>query len=126
MRIFYTREFCRAVMGADLGELELKTAAIEMNAGLWDAALGGQVYKKRVALAGHGKRGGARTLVAFKRDDRVFFIYGFAKNLRANITSRESKALKRMAKELLGYEQRQLDAALKYGELMEIEVNEIE
>lgn len=126
MRIFYTREFCRALMDADLGEPELITAAIEMNSGLWDAALGGQVYKKRVALAGRGKRGGERTFVAFKRDDRVFFMYGFAKNQRANITSRESKALKRMAKELLGYGQRQLDAALKYGELVEIKVNEIE
>ncbi len=123
MRIFYTREFGRAIIDTDLGESDLVTAAAEMNAGLWDATLGGQVYKKRVALTGRGKRGGARTLVAFRRADRVFFMYGFAKNQRANITPREKKALKRMAKELLGYEQRQLDAALKHGELIEIEVN---
>ncbi len=126
MRISYTREFNRAIMDSGLGEADLVDAAVELNAGLWDAALGGQVYKKRVAFAGRGKRGGARTLVAFKRDDIVFFMYGFAKNQRANITQQESKALKRMAKELLGYGQVQLIAALKYGELIEIEVKENE
>jgi hypothetical protein len=35
-----------------------------MNDGLWDANLGGEVYKKRVALSGRGKRGGARRLVS--------------------------------------------------------------
>lgn len=79
MRIFYTREFNRAIIDSGLGEADLVDAAVELNAGLWDAALGGQVYKKRVAFAGRGKRGGARTLVAFKRDDIVFFMYGFAK-----------------------------------------------
>ena len=126
MRIFITREFSRSVMGADLGEAALVNAAMEMNEGLWDANLGGQVYKKRVALAGRGKRGGARTLVAFKRGDRVFFMYGFAKNQRANITPKEKQVLKRMARELLGYGLRQLNAALEHGELIEIEVNEHE
>jgi hypothetical protein len=35
-----------------------------MAAGLIDADLGGGVLKKRVGLAGRGKRGGVRTLVA--------------------------------------------------------------
>jgi hypothetical protein len=126
MRIFITREFSRSVMGADLSEADLVNAAMEMNEGLWDANPGGKVYKKRVALAGRGKRGGARTLVAFRRGDQVFFMYGFAKNQRANITPTEKQALKRMAHESLNYEQRQLNAALKHGQLIEIEVNEHE
>jgi len=126
MRIFITREFNRSVMGADLSEADLVYAAMEMNEGLWDANLGGKVYKKRVALAGRGKRGGARTLVAFRRGDRVFFMYGFAKNQRANITPKEKQALKRMARELLSFDLRQLNAALEHGQLIEIEVNEHE
>ncbi len=125
MRLFYTREFSRAVMDYDLGESALLNAAKEVNSGLWDASLGGHVYKKRLAVGGRGKRGGIRALIAFKRNDRVIFIYGFRKNQRANITLRESIALKRMATELLGYKHKQLDAALKYGELIEIEVNQI-
>lgn len=83
-------------------------------------ALGGGVYKKRVALSGRGKRGGARTLLAFKKDGNVFFIYGFAKNQQANIKDSELKALKLLAKELLGYNKKALSKAVKTGELIGI------
>ena len=126
MRIFTTRAFNRLDVAGGLKEVDLSAAVAEMNDGLWDANLGGQVYKKRVALAGRGKRGGARTLVAFKRDDQAFFIYGFAKNQRSNITAKEKQALKRMARELLGYNDKQLNHALKQGALIEIEVQEDE
>ncbi len=66
----------------------LASAVIEMKYGLIDAKLGGQVVKKRVALPGRGKRGSSRTLVAFKQGDKAFFIYGFAKNERANVVKR--------------------------------------
>jgi hypothetical protein len=43
------------------------------------ADLGGGIVKKRVGLAGRGKRGGARTLVATNKGNRWFFVYGFEK-----------------------------------------------
>ena len=124
MRIFTTRAFSRLDVAGDLSDEDLITATAEMNNGLWDANLGGQVYKKRVALAGRGKSGGARTLVAFKRDNKVFFMYGFAKNQRSNITTKEKQALKRMARELFVYSEKQLNRALRQGALNEIEVQE--
>ena len=42
---------------------------------------------KRLALPGRGKRGGARTLVATNKGNRWFFLFGFEKNARANITA---------------------------------------
>lgn len=65
-----------------------------MECGLVDADLGGHIFKKRVALEGRGKRGSVRTLLAYKVADKAFFVYGFAKNTRANISDRELKALK--------------------------------
>jgi hypothetical protein len=124
MRIFATRAFSRLDVTRELGDADLIAAVAEMNDGLWDVNLGGQVYKKRVALAGRGKSGGARTLVAFKNDDRAFFMYGFSKNQRSNITNKEKNALKLMARELLGYSDNQLRQALKHGALIEIEVQE--
>ncbi len=56
--------------------------------------VGGYVYKKRVALPGRGKRGGARTLIAFKRGAAAFFIYGYPKNERANIRDDELRAVR--------------------------------
>lgn len=122
MRVFRTRAFSRLEVARQLGDADLRTAVAEMNNGLWDANLGGQVYKKRVALKGHGKRSGARTLVAFNRDDRAFFIYGFSKNQRGNITLKETLELKRLAAELFSSGAQQLEQALKHGALIEIQV----
>jgi len=98
----------------------LRTAVQELEQGLNDGSLGGQVYKKRVGLAGRGKRSGVRTLLALREGDKAFFLYGFAKNQRDNVTDEELKALKLMAKELLGYSAAKLTQALKAKELVEI------
>jgi len=91
-----------------------------MESGLIDARLGGHVIKKRVALPGRGKRGGSRTLVVYQQADKAFFVYGFAKNERANISDKELKALKLLAAELLGYTKPVLVKAIKAGELIEV------
>jgi hypothetical protein len=86
-------------------------------------ALGGYVYKKRVALPGRGKRGGARTLIAFKRGAAAFFIYGYPKNERANIRDDELRALRLLAGQLLGYSAQELARAVESGELSEVTDN---
>ena len=88
--------------------------------GLIDADLGGGVVKKRVGLTGRGKRGGARTLVATNRGDRWFFVYGFAKNDRANIADDELEVLQGIAEQLLVLTDLQLDAAVEDSSLKEI------
>ena len=104
----------------ELTDCALCRAVAEMAQGLIDADLGGGVVKKRVGLAGQGKRGGARTLVATNKGSRWFFVYGFEKNDRANITNDELEALKEIAEELLARTGLQLDAAAQDGSLQEI------
>jgi hypothetical protein len=91
-----------------------------MTAGLIDADLGGSVYKKRVAMRGRGKRGGARTILGGNLGDRWFFIFGFEKNDRAMINAREPAALQRIVATLLALDTALLDHSLAEGELMEI------
>ncbi len=67
-----------------------------------------------------GKRGGARTLIAFRQGEKAFFMYGYPKNERANIDSDELKALRFLAKELLGYSPQGLVKAIRAGELIEV------
>lgn len=64
--------------------------------------------------------GGARTLVAFRRGGSAFFVYGYPKNERANISERELDALRLLAKELLGYSAEQLVTAVEVGELFKV------
>ena len=44
----------------------------------------------------------ARTLVATNKDNRWFFLFGFEKNARANITVEEVKGLRESTRQLLG------------------------
>lgn len=119
MRIYKTKWFHRWAVREGLTAAVLRTAVAELEQGLGDA-LGGYVYKKRVALPGRGKRGGARTVLAFRRGSAAFFIFGYPKNERANITDRELAALRLLAKELLGYSESQLTTAVRSGELFEV------
>lgn len=119
-RVFKTRHFCRWMRKSDLTDAALCRAVDEMTAGLIDADLGGGVVKKRIGLAGRGKRGGARTLVATNKGTRWFFVFGFEKNERANISREEVEALQLMAADLLGRTGPQLDQAVADGTLQEI------
>ncbi len=121
MRVFKIKAFHRWAARERLTDAALTAASQEIAKGLIDADLGGHVVKKRAALAGRGKSGGVRTLVAFKRGDKAFFMYGFAKNVRTNIKDTELKALRLMAAQLLSYSNAGLAKALRAGELIEIE-----
>lgn len=118
MRTFKSKWFQRWAAKEGLDDEVLRQTVAEMMAGLIDADLGGHILKKRVALPGHGKRGSLRTLVAFRAGDKAFFIYGFAKNERDNITRNELKALRLLAAELLSYGSMQLGKAMATGEIV--------
>ncbi|MBF0624869.1 MAG: type II toxin-antitoxin system RelE/ParE family toxin [Magnetococcales bacterium] len=119
-RIFKTRPFGRWARKVSLLDQALCGAVAEMARGLIDADLGGGVVKKRVALSGRRKSGGARTLVATNRDNRWFFMYGFAKNERASISGRELAALQKLANDLLGLSSAALDIQAAKATLEEI------
>jgi hypothetical protein len=73
------------------------------------APLGGCVVKKRVPLPGRGKSGGTRTLLATNKDSLWFFVFGFEKSERANVSPRELEALKVLAADLLKLSSAELD-----------------
>ncbi|GAB6040453.1 type II toxin-antitoxin system RelE/ParE family toxin [Endothiovibrio diazotrophicus] len=95
-------------------------AVDEMERGLIDADLGGNILKKRVAVSSRGKRGGSRTLVATNRGDRWCFVYGFMKNVRANISARELTALRSFGEDLLALTPEALKSHIASGALEEI------
>ncbi|MFZ5601246.1 MAG: type II toxin-antitoxin system RelE/ParE family toxin [Pseudomonadota bacterium] len=121
MRIFKNKAFSKWAVKEGLDDGALRTAVDEMERGLIDADLGGHVVKKRVAIGGRGKSGGVRTLLAYKVGSKAFFVYGFAKSARANISADELKALKHLAKELLSYSDKALAEAIEHGALIEVE-----
>jgi hypothetical protein len=119
--ILKTRHFARWSRKSGLSDSLMKIAVREIQRGLLEADLGGGVVKKRVALPGKGKRGGARTLLATNKSDRWFFLFGFEKNERANISGNELDSLNKLAKSLLGLTTTQIAVALEKGALVEVE-----
>lgn len=122
--IYKTKGFDKWARKVGLSDGALYAAIGEIIRGLVDADLGGGVVKKRVALPGHGKRGSTRTIIATNRNDRWFFIHGFEKNKRQNISSNDLEALKLLAGHLLTMPETIIYEGLMDGTFLEI-VNEI-
>jgi hypothetical protein len=101
--IYLTKTFQAFAAHERISDTTVIKAAREIQNQLYDANLGSCVYKKRVARAGGGKRGGYRVLIAFRDEDRFFFMRGFAKNEMDNIASDELVGLKRLAALYLDY-----------------------
>ena len=119
-RVFKTRHFSRWARKSELSQEALCLAVSEMENGLIDAELGGGVVKKRVPLPGRGKSGSTRTLLATNKGSLWFFIFGFEKNERANISLRELVALKAIAADLLKLNSAELDVQVAREVLQEI------
>ena len=124
MRIFKIKEFSKWAAQEGLTDNVLRQAVAEMERGLSGANLGGQVFKKRVSLRGRGKSSGLRTLLAYRMGSKAFFIYGFAKNVKDNVSLHELKALKAAAEIYLNYNKEELNQAVKSGVLIEVTSDE--
>ena len=124
MAIYKTRWFDRWARKQGLLASSLCAAVREMTAGLFDADLGGGLYKKRIGRPGQGKSGGFRTLVASNKGNRWYFVFGFPKNERGNIDKDEEEALKALAKHLLSLSTQAIAKAQEAGELIEATCDE--
>lgn len=120
VRIFKTRYFSRWALKAGIQDKALTQAIDEMVLGLSDANLGGGVFKKRLPAPGRGKRGGFRTLIATRSKQHYFFVFGFEKSKRDNITMTELHALQALATELLSLTEHQIIEAVDDGAIQEI------
>jgi hypothetical protein len=121
MRVFKTKPFARFADHGGIADADLCDAIRRAEQGLIDADLGGGVIKQRIARKGQGRSGGFRSIVLFRRSERAFFVYGFAKSGRDNIRRDELKAFRKLADEMLSYDDKAVAAAMKNATIMEIE-----
>lgn len=112
--------FAKFVRKERISDKLLFDAARRAEQGLIDANLGGGLIKQRVARQGEGKSGGFRTLVFFRKGDRAVFVFGFAKNDKANLEGHELAAFKKAAKIVLALNQAQIDVEVNAGRLIEV------
>jgi hypothetical protein len=120
VRIFKNKAFMRFAKKADIGDAALCEAIRDAERGLIAAGLGGSVIKQRIARSGQGKSSGFRTLIVFRAGARAFFVHGFAKNEKDNIGNDELVALKKLASELLAYDDKAIARVVASGTLIEV------
>lgn len=123
MRIFRNAWFVRFARRQKIDDEAMREAIGRAEKGQIDADLGGGVLKQRIARPGQGKSGGYRTVVLYRRGERAFFVYGFAKNDRANIGRDEEDAFRKAARHVLGLTEAQLAESIGRGLFEEVDRN---
>ena len=115
-----TKQFSKWVSKQKIPETELLTAVSEIQDGIFEASIGGHLYKKRIHFEGRGKSGSGRTIICYRKDDRVIFIHGFAKNEKENLSKKELHAFKEFSKILLNLLPESIRVAIENGDFVEV------
>ena len=120
VRAFKYTAFSRFAKKEDIADSELLEIVNHLEKDQADANLGGDVYKVRLARHGEGKSGGHRIIVYFRNEFRTFFVYGFPKSVRGNISGKELRAFKIDARDQLSLTDEQIKLRLKNRTLIEV------
>jgi hypothetical protein len=124
MRVYKIKGFARFQRSERILDSALVETILAAERGLVNADLGGGLIKQRVARPGQGKSGGFRTLIAYRRGERAVFLFGFAKNERANIDDDELGEWRHIGRLYLALDERRIEAAITAQELMEVRYGE--
>ncbi len=119
MRVFKTKLFAKFARRERIADASLFEAIERAGQGLIDADLGRGVIKQRVARQGQGRRGGYRTLIAYRFGDFAAFLFGFAKSDRDNIGADELDDLQAIAGQWLS-DERKIEKDVAAGILIEV------
>jgi hypothetical protein len=109
MRVFKSKWFAKFARKELITNAKLCAAVRNAERGIIDADYGGGVIKQRIARTNEGKSGGYRSIIFFRKGERVFFVYGFAKNAQDNIDESDEPDFKALAKTLLGISDMELE-----------------
>jgi len=124
MRIFKSKWFAKFAHKERITDAKLCDAVRNTERGIIDADYGGGVIKQRIARLNEGKSGWYRSIVFFRKGERVFFVYGFAKNAQDNIDESDEPDFKALAKTLLGISDMELEKLVSNGLYEEVKFDE--
>ena len=124
MKAYTTKTFKRWADQNKIKRQQLIDCLTEIEQGNIDANLGSSLIKQRVPLEGKGKSGGYRVILALRIKDKAFFLYGFQKNAQENLTPKELKAYKLIAKKFLAFSDDEISIHIKNKVLFELNLKE--
>ena len=125
MRVFKNKRFNKFAHKQDISDEQLLEVVRRAEIGQIDADLGGGVIKQRLERQGQGRRGGYRTIMLYRSQERAFFVYGFAKNEQENISVEELAVIREMAALYLTMAEKNLKTMIDNADLWEV-LNHVE
>ena len=120
MRNFKSKWFTKFARKEGISDEKLIQAVHDVDVGNIDADYGGGVVKQRIARPQEGKSGGYRTIILYRRGDKAFFVYGFAKSVMKNIDKADVQGFEKLAGIMLSVTEVQIEIMLEKGEIEEI------
>lgn len=121
MRIYKSKWFVRFARKEGIADAKLCEAIENAEKGLIDADYGDGLIKQRIARPGEGKSGGYRSIILFRKGERSFFLYGFAKSDQDNIDKSDEADFKDLAAVLLTASDEQLADLVASGKYQEVQ-----
>ena len=120
MRVFKSKWFAKFARKERITDAKLCDAASDAEFGIIDADYGGGVIKQRIARPNEGKSGGYRSIVLFRKGERAFFVYGFAKSEQDNIDKSDEADFKELAQVILNASDAELMMLLSNSKYSEV------
>ncbi len=112
MKKFLIAEFKKWATKKKISNKKLNGAIADIENSL-AVNLGGSLYKTRISRSGEGKRKGYRVLIVCKLNNKAFFLAGYSKKDKDNITAQELVFFKDFGKGFLNLSLEQLHEVLK-------------
>lgn len=120
MKIYKNSWFDRFTRKNNIDDKDLIVTVERAEKGLIDADLGGGLIKQRIARKGQSSSKGYRTIIIFKKEDKCFFVFGYSKSERDNISASEEIEFKKVAKIMSGISEDKIRELLKNSSLIEV------
>lgn len=120
--MFYlkTRYFTRWARREGITDGSLCGAIREFESGLCEANLGNHLFKKRLALPGKGKSGGARTILFCQKGKKLIFCFGFHKDQQDNLSGVQIKLLNKLSDSFQDITEEGVIKNIKHNEFVRI------
>ncbi len=122
MKILITNWFNKWLKKISIDKAELISSAKILNEIDETAVnLGSGLYKVRIKRKYQGKSGGYRTLLIFKKDELILYVYGFTKNEKDNLDKDELKLFKKLSKDIMRMSKEEILNQIKSGSFINLE-----
>ena len=121
MKSYSTKWFKKWSKKVKLSNQNLLDAIKDFESELSTVNLGSNLFKIRVKRKYRGKSSGFRTIVAYKKKERIIFLYGFSKNEKDNINKKEFQYLKKLGNDFLSLDINQFNIVLEQKIIFDLE-----